>query len=981
MNKKQFFEILEELETQLLLLDPADASAVSQTADFFREASTKLPKNTKKSISSNIQKALEIFEGWISDKELYSETSCKLDEIISTLKNEYSSVEKKEIQEDQKDERAFELPIWVDESTFRDFLSGTKQTLEEMEGLVLALENGDDDALGELKGLFHTMKGESGVLDMLNVQDVCHRIEDLILSDLEISTKVDVVLKTLDWLAGAFSAYANYSYPDNSGVISLIVNTMEDAQDTQECPDAEENDFNESDSGFQDSESTFYLTPPDENIPVKSKPSPRSSTEREIVIENSPTIEKESDISQGQVVEPRIQAAIQYTFDVIYPNWDEETVNMLAEFLNEGGEGLTRVDEILINIESEGIDAEKVNDIFRAYHTIKGVAGFLELKAIEKLAHSTESLLNQVRKGEMQFEGGLIDLVFDSTEIMRIMMDDIRSAIEKGIPVSTPDGLSVLLNNLDAALSGQIPLPIHLKADPGDFIGEILVKNEIIDEQTVEGALKEAEIKNLRLGEQLLEEKAVKPADIGHALRTQRITRSNLTAVKDPEDEENIEQREPPQAFTSNKPAQTKTCSDDDSDNAPRTDAKGAKLKETVKIDLEKVDNLVEMIGELVIVESMVVSAPEIEKIVSINLRKNINQLNKITRDLQNVSMMMRMVPVKGLFQKMARMVRDLSRKSGKNITMTQNGETTEIDRHIVESLGDPLVHMIRNSVDHGIEPEADRLRAGKPAAGNVTLNAFQEGGKIIIEIIDDGRGLNREAILKKALKQGIIAESDKPSDAEIYNLIFAPGFSTAEKVTEISGRGVGMDVVRRNIESLQGKVLIETNPGRGTKFRIVLPLTTAIIDGMIVTCGDSRYIIPTLSIISSLQPNPALLSTLADNVEFIDFFGSILPLLRLSRMFGIEDAINDPTKGLVVILETYGQRIGLLVDDIVKQQQVVIKPVDVGTKKVELFSGAAILSDGRVGLILNIEQIAMYAKSGYYNKNKLKSEKEMPKQ
>jgi two-component system chemotaxis sensor kinase CheA len=307
----------------------------------------------------------------------------------------------------------------------------------------------------------------------------------------------------------------------------------------------------------------------------------------------------------------------------------------------------------------------------------------------------------------------------------------------------------------------------------------------------------------------------------------------------------------------------------------------------------------------------------------------------------------------------MARLVRDLSRRSGKQVQLNLSGETTEMDRSMVEQIADPLVHMIRNACDHGLEDAEGRAAAGKPAVGQIRLSAYHEGGSVVIEIADDGRGLNRERILKKAIEKGLISTADGMTEAEINGLIFAPGFSTAAKVTEISGRGVGMDVVKRNIDAMRGRVLISSSPGAGTKFKLVLPLTLAIIDGMLVACGAERYIIPTLSIIESIQPDRKMLVSLAQSNEMINLRGEILPLLRLDKLFRLEGAKSDPTEALVVVVEGMGRRIGLLVDEVVTQQQVVIKNLGEGLGSTRFLSGAAILSDGHVGHILNVEEIA----------------------
>jgi two-component system chemotaxis sensor kinase CheA len=318
------------------------------------------------------------------------------------------------------------------------------------------------------------------------------------------------------------------------------------------------------------------------------------------------------------------------------------------------------------------------------------------------------------------------------------------------------------------------------------------------------------------------------------------------------------------------------------------------------------------------------------------------------------------MVPVGATFRKMNRVVRDLSMRSGKQIELVLRGEETELDRNIVEEIHDPLLHMIRNSVDHGIEKPEAREAVGKSPAGQITLAAFHQGGNVVIQIQDDGAGLDRDRILKKAVAQGLVASStDDLSEQEVFNLIFAPGFSTAEKVTDISGRGVGMDVVRRNIETLRGKIEIQSAPGQGTTFSIHLPLTLAIIDGLIVRIGEHRYILPTLSVRESLRATPDMLSTVHRRGEIVDVRGRLLPLLRLNEFLQIESDSADPTHGVVVVVESDGAARCLLVDELLGKQEVVIKTLGETFQSNPLLAGAAILGDGRVGLILDVASLA----------------------
>jgi two-component system chemotaxis sensor kinase CheA len=550
---------------------------------------------------------------------------------------------------------------------------------------------------------------------------------------------------------------------------------------------------------------------------------------------------------------------------------DEDTVGLIGEFLSESEDGLGRADQILMNIDHGDASVEAVNGLFRVFHTVKGVAGFLELNEITTLAHTTETMLNRCREGTLKLADERLDVVFDATAMVRRMLGELRAAVQDSTRFATRENLDGLLQRLRLLTEDTPPAVTAAPAEPTPI------------------------------------EPAVSVSSISHR----------------------------PEALG------------------------GTKLRETVKVDLDRVDNLVAMVGELVVVEAMVVNAPEIAKFGSARVRTCLSQLAKVTRDLQDVGMRMRMVPVAGVFQRMARMSRDLGRKSGKQLRFLLSGETTEMDRSMVEQIADPLVHMIRNAVDHGLEPPDERRRAGKPDEGTIRLSAYHEGGSIAIELADDGRGLDCDAILAKARAQGLLGPNDTLSESDTHMLIFAPGFSTAKSVTEVSGRGVGMDVVKRNVEAMRGRVTISTTPGQGTTFKLLLPLTLAIIDGMMVACGQDRYIIPTLSVVESVRPSKNMLVTFAGQVEMINLRGQILPLLRLARLFSVIDAQSDPTKAIVVIIEGMGRRVGLLVDEVVTQQQVVIKSLGQGLGPTPFLSGAAILADGRVGLIMNVDQIA----------------------
>ncbi len=867
MISKRSIEIIEEISSLVMLADPTDIPTLGKMINLLEELQSLVEPTIRSAVESCLSLANDVAIGVSSDPagdiNRIAESVAQIQQSQKTGETsqlfESKNCSKNSSATEAETVTEFRLPEWVEEKTFRDFISAQQSVLEDIEEDILSFENGDPNAISSLRRRIHTLKGESGVLGLDELSEVCHKLEDFFDQMTPGPEAVDRLLQVKDWIAQAIQSYARLQPPQPSGkaVIEMLA-----------------------------SEST-------------SAPAPESKAPVEPPVEATP--------------EPA--AAAPHPANVAR---DDETLQMMVDFLHEGEDGLSRADQILIEVEQEGSDADKVNSLFRVFHSLKGVAGFLGLQEITTLAHKSENVLNAVRQNTLTLAGPVLDLIFDATEMMRHLLKGISLLVETGKEPDSEPKLPALLNRLQDALEQKPmrdePLPV---VEPEERIGEVLSHPPFeVPEERIEEALERQRETGRKLGEELIASGAAQPKQVAQALRAQAAAN-------------------------------------------PAQQAKTAKIKETVKVDLERVDNLLEMVGELVIVEAMVAHAPEITELTSLRVRNYLSQLTKIIRDLQSVTMSMRMVPVRAVFQKMSRLVRDLARKSGKQITMVQSGEGTEMDRSMVEQIGDPLVHMIRNAVDHGIESPEERARAGKSAQATITLAAYHEGGNIVVEISDNGRGLDRDAILRKAISQGLVREGDNLSEGEIYKLIFAPGFSTAKKVTEISGRGVGMDVVRRNVEAMRGRVNIQSRRGEGSTFKLVLPLTLAIIDGMQVCCGAERYIIPTLTIIESIQPTRPMLLSLAEEHEFINIRDEILPLLRLDRLLQVPGAKQDPTTALVVVVESMNHKVGLMVDDVLNQQQVVIKSMSNSVNDSRLFSGAAILSDGHVGLILNIDEIA----------------------
>jgi len=567
---------------------------------------------------------------------------------------------------------------------------------------------------------------------------------------------------------------------------------------------------------------------------------------------------------------------------------------LLREFISESQEHLLNIENGVLTLEENPEDRETLNTIFRAFHTFKGSAGFLNLVPINKCAHELENLLDLARQEKLAVTTPIINIILEGGDVLKQFVIEMQARMEG-------------------------------KKKSGPFV---VPTSDLI-----------ARVRQLARGEAV-------SAPAAKAAPTAPIAPAASSAPSSPAPADSGS-APAPAAAAAPAPARAPVV------ETPSGDHDSGKAA-FIKVDTSKLDGLFDLVGEMVIAQSLVSQDPELRQVNSPRLTRNLAQLGRITGELQKTTMSMRMVPIRGTFQKMTRAVRDLSGKVGKQVNLALSGEETELDRTIVEEIGDPLLHMVRNSVDHGIESTEKRVAAGKSPIGTVSLRAFHEGGNIVIELSDDGGGLNKERILQKARENGIIGATDTPTDSEIFQLIFAPGFSTAEKVTDISGRGVGMDVVRRNIQKLRGKIEIRSETGKGSTFTIFLPLTLAIIEGLVVRVGNQRYIIPTLSVRESLRPLPEMISTLHQTHEMVNVRGSLHPLIRLHEVFNVPNAITDTTEAIVVMIEAGHYQAALLVDDLVGKQEVVIKSLGETFKAIRALAGAAILGDGAVGLILD---------------------------
>ncbi len=732
-------------------------------------------------------------------------------------------------------------------------------------------------------------------------------------------------------------------------------------------------------------------------------------------------------------------------------------------FFEESSEHLSTIEEGLLQLEQHPQDLDLLNRIFRAAHSIKGNSGMFGFTAVGQFTHKMETLLDQLRNGQMAVTGPLIDILLRATDCLKSLLEAART----GAPVDEetfgrlgaeleasqspgqanagtgtggdcppPQGTVPLLGRSQSPTPserGQSPAPlahncrytiawtpppwlfqrgldpIQMLKELGDLgrlmsvtvdtsrlpnlsemdpeqcylswavevetskdravvegvfdfvredsvltiekvevkaevkedsqgssstlastsastcearepkpLGEILVETGVVTQDTLNNALAQQK----RVGEILIEQKAVTPQQIAQALEKQRQLESAAHAKK--------------------------------ADTA------------SIRVDTAKIDKLINLAGELVITQSMLSALGkgfDMSKLPV--LLERTAQLERNTREIQERVMGIRMLPIGQVFSRFPRLVRDLAAKNGKKIRFVMNGEETELDKTVIESIGDPLTHLVRNSADHGLEPPDERVAAGKPDQGVIKMNAYHEGGNICITVEDDGRGLNREKILAKAVKQGLISETDKLSDEQMWSLIFRPGFSTADKVTDVSGRGVGMDVVKRNIESLGGTVSIRTAAGKGTTFTLKLPLTLAIVEGMTVRVGQESYIIPLVSILESVKPTPDAIQTVLGKGDVVNVRGAHLPIIRLAETFSIEAEDDDSAGAILVIIETESGRVAVMVDELLGQQQVVIKSLERNFRKVEGIAGATILGDGTVAFILDVRGLIELARRG----------------
>ena len=645
-------------------------------------------------------------------------------------------------------------------------------------------------------------------------------------------------------------------------------------------------------------------------------------------------------------------------------------------YFDECRELLEELETTITQVDPESPDSEELNAIFRAVHSMKAGAGAFKFTRLVEFSHIFETYLDQVRHGTVTLTRQILDVLIRASDILA----DLVAAAEDGVEYEGNDDRE-MIQQLESMVEGG-PAETAAAEAPKESKcgGRYEISFEPLSElfrHANEPLLIIRELKTL--GEltvkidtsRLPALNRIEPEDSYFSWHFDLVTdrpeediheafefvvddcKLEIKRIEDDEDDEAVvEVQEAVSDAPSLAPMANKSAEASVNQRSSRVTS--------IRVELDRVDRLVNMVGEMVIAQAMVV-----QNVANALGTKGAMQLQGLedlamrTRQLQEGVMAIRMQPVKSVFSRMPRIVRDLAAKLGKKIELVTAGETTEVDKTVIEELGDPLTHMIRNSLDHGIETPEERLAAGKPETGTIRLSAEHRSGRIMIHITDDGRGIDKEKVLNKAIKSGLVTEDENLTDEEIYALLFHAGLSTADQVSEVSGRGVGMDVVRKNIQGLGGRISVESEVGKGTTFTLSLPLTLAVLDGMMVKVGGQKYIVPLTSIIETIRPKRKELRSMADGAELLSVRGEIIRLCYLSELFGIADAIQEPTEALVILVETVsGRKIGIVVDELLGQQQVVIKSLEDNFRSISGVSGATILGDGMVALIVDVDEM-----------------------
>jgi two-component system chemotaxis sensor kinase CheA len=668
--------------------------------------------------------------------------------------------------------------------------------------------------------------------------------------------------------------------------------------------------------------------------------------------------------------------------------------SLMQLFYDEANEMVEGMEQVLLALESGEPDPETVNALFRYAHSFKGNSAAMGFTHLSKFTHGLESAMEALRKEQRTLTPELATLLLQAVDMIRTLLERTRTEGDVGDPTCEP-----LLQQINAVINGETPPPVvapstpttssastpakptetpatpqtpqyrityqpaptlSAEHDPLQLLTELQEYGQVIECRFREQIppLEQLKTDACYGSWELVYETAFEPAIVrallelaaeGAEVRIEPVNAAPTTETAQPTAAETAAAASQPSVATpppTETPATAATA-------AAAVNAAGKGEAQSIRVSTEKIDALMNLVSEIVIAQSMLSSAQNAD--TDERTRAAITQMERHVRDLHERVMAIRLLPVSYLFNRFPRMVRDTAAKLGKKVNFEVEGEETELDRTLLEALSDPLTHLIRNAIDHGIEPPDERRQNGKPETGTIKLSAYQSEGRIYIEVRDDGRGINTERVRQKAIQLGWITENDHPSEETLFEFLFQPGFSTAQQVSDLSGRGVGMDVVKRNVESLGGSISVQSKPSEGTRFLLRVPLTLAIMDGLGLTVADEHYIVPLTAVVEAFQYESLHHTALFDQYEMVNVRGEFIPLVRLRQFVGLPETDHD---GLIVVLEQEGEQIALLIDGIAGQQQVVLKSLEENFVRVHGFAGATILGDGRVALILDVSDL-----------------------
>jgi two-component system, chemotaxis family, sensor kinase CheA len=662
-------------------------------------------------------------------------------------------------------------------------------------------------------------------------------------------------------------------------------------------------------------------------------------------------------------------------------------------FFEEAAEHLASMENLLLGLDTNAPSLDELNAIFRSAHSIKGSSGMFGFNDMMSVTHELETLLDRLRKQELALTSGMVDVFLEARDVIKAQLDAHQSGCDPDLaraatvcgrikalaagesePVAVPVAPAAVVAEAPAARAPAAPAVVRRLDISFATTGTEVTRETVLETSRLLGdasVVRDAPGAPWRITLATVASDAEVREALGFLAAPDAIQVAAAAETSDdgsfglfgdvpvaaPETE--------PAAQHAEAPVQAHAGEHGDEAGVKfgrRAEDKMSAESSSIRVSVEKVDKLINLVGELVITQAMLAQmSNKVDPVLYETLLNGLGQLERSTRDLQDAVMSIRMMPISFVFNRFPRVVRDLAGKLGKQAELKTVGEGTELDKGLIEKITDPLTHLVRNSIDHGIESPADRVAAGKSEKGTITLRAFHQGGNVIIEVSDDGRGLDRSKILAKARERGMAAP-DTMTDAEVWHLIFEAGFSTADAITDVSGRGVGMDVVKRNIHALGGRVEIDTTTGAGTRITIRLPLTLAILDGLSVAVGSELFIVPLTYIVESLQPHAVEVKTVSGRGRVIHVRGEYLPLIALHEVFNLKPRVKDIERGIVVILETEGRKTAIVVDELVGQHQVVIKSLETNYRRVHGVSGATIMGDGKVALILDPVAIAREA-------------------